>query len=78
MDDIAETADLRGLRCPLPALKTRARLKRLELGQRLEVLADDPLAGIDIPAFCNESGNRLVVQEALDGDVQRFVVERVV
>ncbi len=78
MNQIAASADLRGLRCPLPALKTRARLKRLAMGERLEVLADDPLAGIDIPAFCIESGNRLVSQEALEGDVMRFVVERVV
>ncbi len=76
MSEIAETADLRGLRCPLPALKTRARLKRLGVGERLEVLCDDPLAGIDIPAFCNESGNRLVSQEALEGDDLRFVIER--
>ncbi len=76
MSEITETADLRGLRCPLPALKTRARLKRLAVGERLEVLCDDPLAGIDIPAFCNESGNALVEHEVLEGDVSRFVVER--
>lgn len=76
MSEIHHSADLRGLRCPLPALKTRARLKTMQPGERLEIFSDDPLAGLDIPAFCNESGNPLIVQETLEGEDQRFVVEK--
>ena len=69
-------ADLRGFRCPLPVLKTRVRLRALGPGARLVVLTDDPLAGLDIPAFCNESGQMLVAQEPLDGEAIRFTIER--
>ncbi len=43
------TLDLMGLKCPLPALKTRKALKSQPAGNRLVVIANDPLAEIDIP-----------------------------
>ena len=49
--------DARGLRCPLPVLRTRERLKALALGARLDVLADDPLARLDMQAFCAREGH---------------------
>ena len=52
-----ETLDLRGLKCPLPALMARRRLARLDTGARLTVLADDPLAAVDIPHMCGEEGH---------------------
>ncbi len=56
---MAETLvlDTRGLRCPLPVVKTEAALRRLSTGQQIRVLADDPLAAIDIPHFCREAGH---------------------
>ena len=68
--------DLRGLRCPMPVLKTRQRLRKLSAGEELQVLTDDPLAGLDIPAFCNEQQQELVEQIAEDGDVNRFTIRR--
>ena len=41
---ITTKLDLAGLKCPLPALKTRKALKTLPPGHRLEVLCTDPLA----------------------------------
>lgn len=67
--------DVRGLNCPLPVLKTRKRLAGMSVGERLVVLTTDPLAGLDIPAFCQESGHRLVKAEA-DGAGHRFTIER--
>jgi tRNA 2-thiouridine synthesizing protein A len=52
-----ETLDLRGLKCPLPALLARRALARLPLGARLVVVADDPLAAIDIPHMCHQEGH---------------------
>lgn len=71
----AETYDLRGLNCPLPVLKTRRRLMDAPDGYRLWVETTDPLAVIDIPAFCAESGHRLVESRAVDGG-HRFLIER--
>ena len=48
--------DLTGLKCPLPALKTRKALKAIKPGERLEVHCTDPLAVIDIPNLLNETG----------------------
>ncbi|TJV47644.1 MAG: response regulator SirA, partial [Mesorhizobium sp.] len=39
--------DLTGLKCPLPALKTRKALSGISPGERLEVRCTDPLAAID-------------------------------
>ena len=62
---MAETAvyDLRGLKCPLPVLKTRRRMADLKPGDELIVETSDPLAGIDIPHFCAEDGHELIAQE---------------
>ena len=68
--------DLRGLKCPLPVLKTRNALRKLETGARIWVVTDDPLAVIDIPAFCNESNQLLVEQTPGEGDSNLFLIER--
>jgi tRNA 2-thiouridine synthesizing protein A len=59
-DDGPRTLDLLGLNCPLPVLKTRRALARLAPGERLVVLASDPLAAVDLPHLCAEDGHRLV------------------
>src|SRR3989440_11844625 len=51
--------DLRGLRCPLPALKTRKALTRLAAGDRLVVECTDPLSTLDIPNLINQTGDVL-------------------
>ena len=68
--------DLRGLNCPLPVLKAKKRLASMRPGARLWLETTDPLAVIDIPAFCQESGHRLVETAGVDGG-HRFLVERV-
>lgn len=67
--------DLRGLNCPLPVLKARKRLQALPAGSLLWLETTDPLAVIDIPAFCVDSGHCLVSSEAQAGG-HRFLVQR--
>ncbi|WP_163264882.1 sulfurtransferase TusA family protein [Chelativorans alearense] len=67
--------DLTGLKCPLPALKTRRALGRIEPGDRLEVHCTDPLAAIDIPNLISETGDR-IENIARDGDKITFLIER--
>jgi tRNA 2-thiouridine synthesizing protein A len=67
--------DLRGLKCPLPVLRAKKRMAGMRPGERLWLETTDPLAMIDIPAFCMEEGHRLVDHAAL-GDGHRFLVER--
>jgi tRNA 2-thiouridine synthesizing protein A len=67
--------DLRGLICPLPVLKTRKALAAMAPGTRVWVETTDPLAAIDLPNYCQESGNRLIGTRRAP-DCQRFLIER--
>ena len=51
---MSEPLDLRGLKCPLPALFARRALARATPGDEIEVTADDPLAAVDIPHMCHQ------------------------
>jgi tRNA 2-thiouridine synthesizing protein A len=52
VSDPAEILDCRGQRCPLPVIALARRLPDLPTGAVLRVLADDPAAATDIPAWC--------------------------
>ena len=54
-----QTLDLRGLRCPLPALKARKVLAKLVSGDALVLECTDPLTAIDIPNLVRETGDVL-------------------
>ena len=62
--------DLSGLKCPLPALKTRKALKSVLAGDFLEVHCTDPLSVIDIPNLIRETGDKVEITE---GDENRIV-----
>ncbi|MBK5932945.1 tRNA 2-thiouridine synthesizing protein A [Rhodovulum imhoffii] len=66
MSDLHEI-DARGLRCPLPVLKLRKALAGLSEGAELRLWADDPMALIDIPNFCTESGHTVLAEEETRG-----------
>jgi tRNA 2-thiouridine synthesizing protein A len=73
--DLAATLDLRGLKCPLPVLRTRKKMAELSAGSVISVETTDPLASIDIPHFCNENGHRLESQQKTEtGNV--FVIRK--
>ena len=54
-----KTLNLRGLKCPLPALRTRKALGAMRPGEILIVECTDPLAGIDVPNLLNQTGDAL-------------------
>jgi tRNA 2-thiouridine synthesizing protein A len=66
-----ELLDCRGQRCPLPVIALARRLPELPVGTVLRVLADDPAAATDIPAWCRLRGQEYL-GPADDGyDVRR-------
>ena len=71
----AAALDARGLRCPLPVLKARKALLALATGERLFVEATDPMAAVDFPHFCSESGHRLIASDK-SGARLRFLIEK--
>ncbi len=48
---------MRGLKCPLPAMLAKKALALLSPGTVVTVLADDPLAMVDIPHMCHDEGH---------------------
>jgi len=52
--------DCRGQRCPLPVITMAKRLTEMPVGGTLRVLADDPAAATDIPAWCRMRGHEYV------------------
>ena len=67
--------DLQGLKCPLPALRTRAALLAAAPGAAFRIECTDPLTRIDIPNLLRESGDVLEGVEERDG-VVAFLIRR--
>lgn len=65
--------DTFGLLCPMPIIKTAARMKQLKKGDVLKILSDDPGILEDMPAWCVTSGNKLIRIDKVDGEYHAFV-----
>jgi len=70
---ITKTLDMTGFSCPIPVIKMEAALRQMSAGQVLEIIADDPVAIIDIPHFCAE-GDFSVIRTPNRGDACVFLV----
>jgi tRNA 2-thiouridine synthesizing protein A len=64
-DDLV--VDARGHRCPVPTLRLRRALERAQTGKAVRLLADDPLARIDVPHFARSEGFTLLEDGPLEG-----------
>ena len=53
-----EVLDTVGLYCPVPIIKTAERIRRMEAGRTLEILSDDRVILIDLPAWCRSTGHK--------------------
>jgi tRNA 2-thiouridine synthesizing protein A len=67
--------DARGHRCPTPTLRLRRALERAGPGEVVELVADDPLARIDVPHFLASSGHVLEARSEA-GSATRFRVRK--
>ena len=64
---VDKTINLRGLKCPLPALRTKKALAGLQSGDRLTIECTDRLTTIDIPNLLRETGDTLEADSAANG-----------
>jgi tRNA 2-thiouridine synthesizing protein A len=48
----ALTIDALGKKCPIPIIMLAERIREVAIGQTIAVLADDPAAKTDLPAWC--------------------------
>ncbi|MDY6836196.1 MAG: sulfurtransferase TusA family protein [Chloroflexota bacterium] len=67
------TLDCVGLYCPMPISKTAKKIKELNQGQVLEVLADDEGIKEDMPAWCRVTGNEFLGIEEEYGQYKAYV-----
>jgi tRNA 2-thiouridine synthesizing protein A len=67
--------DARGHRCPTPTLRLQKALRGLPIGGQARLLADDPMARIDVPHFVQQNGH-IVVSLETQGPVLDFVVRK--
>ena len=69
------TVDARGLSCPLPVLRLNKALKTLPAGSGLVLLATDPAALRDVPAYCRAHGYGVI--QAAEGNFFRFLIRKI-
>ena len=67
--------DTKGMNCPIPIVKTKKALKKLEVGDEVRVEATDPGSVADFNAFCRSTGNELV-DSSEDGGVYVFLIKK--
>jgi tRNA 2-thiouridine synthesizing protein A len=72
----ALVVDCRGMRCPLPVIELARRIDEVEVGQVVAVLADDPAARVDVPAWCRMRGQQYAGETPGADGVPRFAVRR--
>jgi tRNA 2-thiouridine synthesizing protein A len=75
MDASEILVDARGHRCPVPTLRLRRALESAPPGARVRLLADDPMARIDVPYFAEQIGAQVLETNDDDGALS-FVVAR--
>ena len=71
----AESLDCVGLFCPEPLFQTREAMDGMEVGETLEVLADDPAAEEDLARFAKRAGHELITVDD-QGGYKRFLIRK--
>lgn len=63
------TIDARGHRCPVPTLKLQKALRGADPGTVVRLIADDPMARIDVPHFAAGAGYEVSAEDLQDGAI---------
>jgi len=68
--------DCIGLFCPMPIARTKQELDKMNPGQVLEIMADDPGFEKDLPAWCRMTGEILIGMEKENGLFKGYVKKK--
>ena len=68
--------DAVGLFCPEPVFRTKIEIERMQVGEILKVLADDPAAEDDISRWVTRTGHELLNMEKKDNVIE-FTIKKV-
>lgn len=74
--DVALELDCRDLPCPMPVIELARHLADVAVGDLLAVVAHDPAAAVDVPAWCRMKGQEYVGADAAADRAPRYVVRR--
>ncbi|MCE7748408.1 MAG: hypothetical protein GPJ51_08415 [Candidatus Heimdallarchaeota archaeon] len=74
--EIHKTIDARNFNCPVPIMKSKKAMEKLEVGQVLEILATDPGSKRDIPAWVQVTGQQLISVEDISPEEFRYIVKK--
>lgn len=70
-----DTVDALGYMCPVPIVMLAEKVREIERGKVVELLADDPAAKEDVPAWCRRTSNEYLGMEA-EGDLLTFRIRK--
>ena len=76
MTKVNKTLDARGLSCPMPVTKSMQAIKKIRIGQVLEILTSDPGSERDIPIWATVTKQELLSFEKKGSEDFRFLVKR--
>ena len=65
--------DARGLSCPMPLLRTKKEIGKIQSGQVLHVQGTDPGSRNDIPGWCERSGHDYLGEKEESGYISFFI-----
>jgi tRNA 2-thiouridine synthesizing protein A len=71
----AQQVDARGLVCPMPTIRLGQAIRRVEMGQLVEIWTDDPGSKENMAAWCRNTGHELIEQSS-DESTFTYVVRR--
>ena len=72
---VALTLDARGLSCPMPLLRTKKEIEKINSSEVLEVLGTDPGSRNDIPGWCSRAGHEYLGEKE-DTGYMRFYIKK--
>jgi len=76
ISESGKTLDARGLLCPSPVMQTNVELSKMQIGEILTVLADDPAAEDDIANWARRLGHEVIKMEK-NGNEIRFEIKKI-
>ena len=76
ISESGKTLDARGLFCPSPVMQTNVELSKMQGGEILTVLADDPAAEDDIANWARRLGHEVIKMEK-NGNEIRFEIKKI-
>lgn len=73
---VALTLDARGLSCPMPLLRTKKEIEKINSGEILEMLGTDPGSRNDIPGWCSRAGHEYLGEKEDTGFIRFYVKKK--